>query len=161
DEYDQHIATAFRSEEMTEPLFYNDIMVRLTTQPIELKAGDPAVRHKYLLYNGPVKARLLGQLEGERAVDPELVDRYENKLHLNTITDYHSPGVFGEFASKIYWTDLLIKCTNLMHGVLWGLHRYIMPWSWGLCIIMLTVLVRGMMFPVSRKQAMTSIRMQE
>jgi hypothetical protein len=160
DDHDRHAALAFRPEETTEPLFFNDIVVRVTTKPVELKAGDK-VKHKYLLYNGPVKARLLGQLEGDKAVAPELVERYEHRLHLNTLTDYHSPGWFGEFANKIYWTEILIKCTNLMHSVLWRLHHYIMPWSWGLCIIMLTVLVRGMMFPVSRKQALTSIKMQE
>ena len=29
-----------------------------------------------------------------------------------------------------------------------------------MCIILLTVLVRGLMFPISRKQALTSIKMQ-
>jgi YidC/Oxa1 family membrane protein insertase len=160
DDHNRRVATAFRPEQDTEPLFYNDIVARVTTEEISLKPGVPVV-HKYLLYNGPVKVRLLGQLEGDKAVAPQLVQRYEDTLNLNTMTDYHSPGVFGEFADKIYWTQLLIMVTNLMHGVLWALHHYVMPWSWGLCIIMLTVLVRGMMFPVSRKQAQTSIRMQE
>ncbi len=92
-------------------------------------------------------------------MDPALVQRYHDDLHLNTLTDYHSPGAMGRFASAIYWTALVIKCTNLMHGVLAYIHAVI-P-SYGLCIIVLTVLVRGMMFPLSRKQAMMSLRMQQ
>ena len=83
--------------------------------------------------------------------------RYVDDLHLNTLTDYHSPGPFGAFANAIYWTNLVIKCTNLMHWVLSQLHR-IIP-NYGLCIICLTILVRGLMFPISRKQAMTTMRM--
>jgi YidC/Oxa1 family membrane protein insertase len=147
----------------TQP-FLDDITVRVISTPITLKEkgkDGSSVVHKYLLYNGPIKVRLLGQFRGNRAVDPNLVTRYEDTLHLNTLTDYHSSGFFGTFASKIYWTDLLIFCTNFMHGLLDFLHRYIMPWSYGLCIILLTVLVRGSMFPISRKAALASIRMQE
>ena len=88
-----------------------------------------------------------------------MVDRYTDKLKLNTLTDYQSPSWLGSFAKTIYWTDLLIICTNVMHWVLSQLHR-IIP-NYGLCIICLTMLVRGMMFPISRKQALMSMRMQE
>jgi YidC/Oxa1 family membrane protein insertase len=140
---------------------FDDITVRLITVPLELKKPGSTVVHKYLLYNGPLKVALLGQFGGERAVSPELVRRYEDTLHFNTFTDYHSSGWFGTVSSKIYWSNLLIYCTNVMHWLLGKLHQYVMPWSWGLCIILLTVLVRGAMFPVSRKQALMSIKMQE
>jgi len=126
-----------------------DITVRLNSE-VELKPGD-SVTHKYLLYNGPVKVRLLGLLEGEKEVSPELINRYENKLHLNQLTDYGRLG---------FWSDLIILCTNVMHRLLWILHSYVMPWSFGLCIIMLTILVRGSMFPLSRKQALQGAKMQ-
>jgi YidC/Oxa1 family membrane protein insertase len=140
--------------------YLNDITMRVMTAPIELKANKPVV-HKYLLYNGPLKVRLLGQFRGDEALDPKLVERYENTLHLKTLTDYHSSSWIGSFSSKIYWTQLLIACTNLMHWLLGVLHRFIMPWSYGLCIILLTVIVRGAMFPISRKQALTAMKMQE
>jgi YidC/Oxa1 family membrane protein insertase len=57
-----------------------------------------------------------------------------------------------------WWVSLLIFFTNLMHRVLWWMHSLV-P-SYGLCILLLTVLVRGMMFPLSRKQAQMSMRMQ-
>jgi YidC/Oxa1 family membrane protein insertase len=158
------IATDFFPEDAVPALWVDDITVRVSTEPVELK--DDEVVHKYLLYNGPVKVNQLlappglGQKSMENGgVDPALVQRYHDDLHLNTLTDYHSPGAMGRFASTIYWTDLVIFFTNLMHKVLGYLHAVI-P-SYGLCIIVLTILVRGMMFPLSRKQAMMSMRMQQ
>jgi YidC/Oxa1 family membrane protein insertase len=140
--------------------YLDDISVQISTVPVDLKPGEKVV-HKYVLYNGPVKVMLLGDAGKEgKPISPELLDRYLNKLHLNTLTDYHFPGFMGEFASKIFWTDLVIFFTNLMHRILEGLHTYIPFANYGICIILLTLLVRGLMHPVSRKQARTSIKMQ-
>src|SRR5262249_7636163 len=106
--------------------YLDDITVRAITEPLDLKPGQ-SVEHKYLLYHGPIKVRLLGQLTGTAAVDPALVDRYENTLHLNSFTDY---GRWG------FWTNLIIGCTNLVHGLL-GWLRYVIP-NEGLCIILVT-----------------------
>jgi YidC/Oxa1 family membrane protein insertase len=144
-------------EAEAQPLFLDDMTARVNTEPVEL--GDKPVIHKYLLYNGPIKTMLLGQMKGQASVPEDLVQRYTDTLHLNTLTDYQSNGWLGSFSSSIYWTNLLIFFTNLMHRVLWGLHN-IIP-SYGICIILLTVLVRGLMFPISRKQALTSMKMQE
>ena len=161
------IATEIYFKEAEEPpaVWVDDITVRVTSEPVELK-GTGEVVHKYLLYNGPVKVSQLFPPPGlpskpleQGGVQPELFERYHDVLQLNTLTDYHSPGAMGAFASKIYWTELVIKCTNLMHVVLGYIHALI-P-SYGLCIIVLTVLVRGLMFPLSRKQALMSVRMQQ
>src|SRR5262249_49793761 len=77
DAYDQEVAFDVLPGEKTNPLFLDDITVRLNTQPIEIKANAPVV-HKYLLYNGPVKVRLLATLTGDKKVPDELVDRYLN-----------------------------------------------------------------------------------
>jgi YidC/Oxa1 family membrane protein insertase len=140
--------------------FLDSITVRVVTQPAELKAGDKPLVHKYVLYNGPVKVRLLDDPgSGEEAVSAELVHYYADVLHLDTLTDWHMPTWISEHIfSPIGWSYLLIKITNLMHGVLGWLYQYI-P-NYGICIILLTVLVRGLMHPVSRKQARTSIKMQ-
>jgi YidC/Oxa1 family membrane protein insertase len=158
-------ATTFFPEDAQPALWVEDITVRVSTEPVELKDDKP-VEHKYLLYNGPVKVSQLFPPPGlspkkleAGGVNPELQTRYHDELHLNTLTDYHTPGAMGTFASKIFWTDLVIWCTNLMHKVLGYLHAVI-P-SYGLCIIVLTVLVRGIMYPLSRKQAMMSLRMQQ
>ena len=141
----------------SQALFLDDTVARVNTEPTEL--GDRPIIHKYLLYNGPIKTMLLGQMKGQKAVPEELVQRYTTTLHLDTLTDYQSNGFFGSFSSSIYWTNLLIFFTNLMHRILWAIHNVI-P-NYGICILLLTVLVRGMMFPISRKQTLTSMKMQE
>jgi YidC/Oxa1 family membrane protein insertase len=144
----------------TKKPYLDDISVQISTVPIELQPGGRVV-HKYLLYNGPVKVQLLGDAGKEgKPLPADLLDRYLNKLYLNTLTDYHSPGFMGEFASRIYWTTVLIFFTNLMHRILEALHTYIPFANYGVCVILLTLLVRGLMHPISRKQARTSIRMQ-
>jgi YidC/Oxa1 family membrane protein insertase len=130
--------------------FLDDITARMVSELLTLKPGVPIV-HKYLLYNGPVKVRLLGHMDGAKAIDRKLVERYETGLGLYSLTDMGRMG---------WWSDLLIACTNLMHGLLYYLHGYIMPFSYGLCIILLTLIVRGTMFPVSRRQALASAKMQ-
>ena len=138
--------------------FLDDLTVRAVTDKLELAAP---VTHQYLLYHGPVKVRLLKELrgpDGNPAVDPGLVDRYLYTLHLNTLTDYRSPGPFGAFANAIFWSDLVIAFTNLIHGLLWALYQ-IVP-SLGICILLTTILVRGLLFPLSRKQAIANQRLQ-
>jgi YidC/Oxa1 family membrane protein insertase len=134
----------------------DDLTMRVISKPLSLEPGA-RVAHQYVLYNGPVKALLLGQFQGDQAVPAEAVHRYLYDLHLNTLTDHHWPG--WEFAASIGWTWLLIQCTNLMHWLLWLLYKLV--GHYGLCIILLTILVRGLMFPISRKQALMSLRMQE
>jgi YidC/Oxa1 family membrane protein insertase len=135
-----------------------DITVRAVSEPLELKPGEKVV-HKYLLYNGPVKVRLLSYFSGDERVDAALVARYADDLHLSTLTDYRSAGWPGAIAQKIFWTDILIGCTRLMHWLLINLNFVVR--NYGLSIILLTVMVRALMFPISRRQAQISMRMQE
>ena len=137
---------------------FDDITFRAVAEPLDLAPGEIAM-HSYLIYNGPSKVRLLKLLEGERTVDPALVDRYLDRLDLKTLTDYHSPSALGRFADAIYWTDLVIVFTNLMHWLLAGIHYVI--GSWGLSIIVLTVIVRLCLFIPSRKQTQMNLRMME
>ena len=153
-------AHELQTDAEAQPLWEDDVTVRVTTEPIELKPGEEAT-HKYLLYNGPVKVMLLSQPDvAAEAVPPPVVSHYMDDLNLNTLTDYQSNGFIGNITSFLYITPLLIKITNVMHWVLWFLHAYLfIPYI--VCIICLTLAVRGLMFPVSRKQAMTSLRMQQ
>ncbi|VTS04658.1 YidC/Oxa1 family insertase periplasmic-domain containing protein [Tuwongella immobilis] len=145
--------------ELSRPGELDDITVRAISESLGL---EKPVQHAFMLYEGPVKVRLLHQMrdsQGNPAVDPALVDRYKDSLNLRTLTDYQMPGPIGSFARTILWTDLLILTTNLMHSIL-GLFNGIMP-TLGLSIIALTILVRGVLFPVSRKQAAGMQRFQE
>jgi YidC/Oxa1 family membrane protein insertase len=155
----------------TAPIFHDDITVEVSTpkddSAIRLKPGEPVV-HKYVLYNGPVKVGLLDDhLFGqEPPVDPADVAYYHDELHLNTLTDYPSPNWFSEkVLATMQWTRAVIFVTNAMHWVLWKLYcvaQYVTPniLVYGLCILLLTVLVRGSMHPFSRKQARMTMKMQ-
>src|SRR5262249_1744023 len=111
------------------------------------------------LYHGPVKPSLLRHLRGDAKVDPALIDRYADVLRLNTMTDYPSRGYVSEIG---YWTGfswVVIYCTNIIHRVLGGL-TYCIP-NYGIRILVFTVMVRGMMFPLSRRQALMTKKMQD
>jgi YidC/Oxa1 family membrane protein insertase len=136
----------------------SDVTFRAVSKPLDLRPGEP-VSHRYLIYDGPIKVRLLMQLRGDREVDEKLVYRYLDDLTLRTLTDYHSPNFFGRFANAIWWSDLVITFTNLMHAVLGGLNWMGLPW-WT-CIILLTVCVRLILLLPSRKQQIMMARMQE
>ena len=138
--------------------YFDDVSVGVNSEEIKLKPGQK-VAHQFLLYHGPVKVRLLSEYGGAKAVDQGLVDRYADRLHLRTLTDYPSAGPFGSFSQKIHFTDLLIFVTNVMHSLLYYLH--VLVGSYGLTIILLTVIVRGLMFPISKKQAYFSVKMAE
>jgi YidC/Oxa1 family membrane protein insertase len=129
--------------------FLDDVTIRTIAEPVDPKPGEP-VEHKYLLYHGPIKVRLLSQLHG--LVDESLINRYEKTLHLYTFTDY---GKFG------FWTDLIVWFTNVVHSLI-GFFRNILPSGFdAVCIMLVTVIVRGIMFPLSRRQAATMQRTQE
>jgi YidC/Oxa1 family membrane protein insertase len=162
DDRDRLVARQVYTGADADRLLFDDINVHLVSDAIDLKPGAAEVHH-YLLYNGPVKVALLDYMDANQRPSAELVNHYLNDLHLNTVTDSPSPGWFGDNVwGPTGWTWLIIHCTNLMHLVLWLLHNllYWVPWNQGLAILLLTVMVRGMMFPLSRRQAMMSIKMQ-
>ncbi|MCZ2344316.1 MAG: membrane protein insertase YidC [Bacteroidales bacterium] len=117
------------------------------------------IQHQYLSYNGPTKVVQLGMLTGDRAVSDELVHRYQDGLNLRTLTDFHSPTFFGRLANWLYWSDVVIFMTNIMHTVLFWMHG-VVP-VWGLNIIMLTVLVRLILLAPSRKQQASMMKLQD
>lgn len=138
--------------------YFDDITVRAASETLDLEPGKSVV-HSYLLYNGPSKVRLLKLMPEGKEVDKGLVDRYMSGLTLQTITDYRSDNPLGRFASFIYWTDLVIVFTNLMHLFLAAIHSVI--GNWALSIVVLTVCVRLLLFYPSRKQTAMSMKMME
>jgi YidC/Oxa1 family membrane protein insertase len=137
--------------------YVDDITFRAVLEPLEMADGKP-VSHHFIVYDGPIKIQLLGQLAGKETVDPDLVTYYADELGLVTMTDHHSPYFFGRFANAIYWADAVIAMTNVMHRVLGWLHGLV-P-IWGLNIIMLTVIVRLCLMFFSRKQQVIGAKAQ-
>lgn len=135
--------------------FLDDMTFRAVTRPLDTSV---ATTHSYVLYQGPVKVRLLKQLEGEKSVPEETVNRYRDDLELSTLTDAHMPNWLGRFANWICWTDLVIAFTNLIHSLLYYLSQLI-P-NLGLCVIVITMLVRGALHPFSRRQMINAKKMQ-
>lgn len=152
----KRVATWVRVGTTPRPQF-DDITVRVNSEPVLLAPGQ-VVKHQFLLYHGPVKAALLSQFTGVKEVPADVVKRYTDTLHLRTLTDYHSDNWFGKVSSWIGLTWVIIQFTKVMHWLL-NLLQYV--FGYGFSIVVLTVMVRGAMFPISRKQAMFSIRMQE
>ncbi len=156
---DEMVAQEIYTGDEAHKLLFYDVNVHLVSDVVRLKPGQP-VTHHYVLYNGPLKVRLLSQLEGDRKVADDVVALYHDKLHLNTLTDAPWEWWGKGFFTWTGLTSLLLATTNLMHSVLWLLHTYVFPWSWGVCIILLTILVRGLMHPLSRRATLNSLRMQ-
>jgi YidC/Oxa1 family membrane protein insertase len=153
----KRIASWIRLGETLKPQF-DDITVRVNSDEVRLFPGQ-TVKHQFLLYHGPVKAALLSQFSGEKEVPPETVNRYTDTLHLNTMTDYHSDNPIGKFSSYIGLTYVIIQFTRLMHWLLYYLHMAF--GSYGVSIIVLTLIVRACMYPISRRTALFSQKMQE
>lgn len=147
-------ATAEGTKKKEESML-GDICPRMICAPLTV---DGPEEHKYVLYHGPVKVRLLSQMRGSQAVSEALVERYEKTLNLRTLTDYHSDTWIGQFANFIFWTDLVIVSTNFMHWIFGQLTTAVPPW---LAILLLTVLVRGILLPISRWQTAKQMRMTD
>lgn len=151
------VVTEFSGPDTDAPEYYKDRQGRIATRflsaPVTLEKGQP-VSHKYLLYAGPSKSLLLKYEAGN---DPELPKRYGEDLHLNQLTDATDfPN--GPFRS-LGITGLLVKSTNFMHWLLEMLYSVVR--NYGIAIILMTVIVRLILFPLSRKQAQNQAKMQE
>jgi YidC/Oxa1 family membrane protein insertase len=111
---------------------YANTSCRLFTKTFTIKPGDE-LTHAYTVFAGPKRPELLASYKA--ADDPAY------SLH-----DFIYYGWFGPIA-------------QLMLGILHFFHAIVR--NYGIAIIGLTVLVRGCMFPVSRRQAKSMAKMQE
>jgi YidC/Oxa1 family membrane protein insertase len=137
---------------------FDDVTIRAASDILDLEPKT-SVTHSYVIYNGPAKVRLLGLMEGDRSVSSALVERYQTKLGLETITDFHSPTWIGSFANSIWWSDIVLLFTNLMHWLLSSIHGLVQGWAWS--IIILTIMVRLLLLYPSRKQTQMNLKMIE
>ncbi|MCH2114366.1 MAG: YidC/Oxa1 family insertase periplasmic-domain containing protein [Pirellulales bacterium] len=111
---------------------YCNATCRLITHAHSLKAGQ-TLQHSYDIFTGPKR--------------PDLLARYQaSGSPQHTLGDLMYYGWFGSVAKA-------------MLGILHFFYDII--GNYGIAIIMLTVLVRSCMFPISRKQAQSMAKMQE
>jgi YidC/Oxa1 family membrane protein insertase len=115
------------------PPTYANVTCRLTRRPIELAAGATH-RESYQIFMGPKRPSLLAQYQAAGDANHSLQDIV-----------YYGLSLFAFVA----------------RGMLWLLHVfYGLVGNYGIAIVMLTILVRGLMFPISFKQTKNMARMQ-
>lgn len=120
----------------------SDITVALTTRPERVTPSAP-VTHSYSVYLGPKTRDLLAPYGAEELTTYRRGWAVPGSRLL--ARSFISPLLDGTYAA-----------TQKVGGI-FGASRG----SYGIAIILLTVVVRLMIFPLSRKQAMTAKRMQE
>ena len=111
---------------------YANVSCRLISNAVQIAPGA-SLRHTYRIFAGPKRTELLAHYQA--AGNP----RYS----LSNLQYY---GWFSGVAKAMLW---------ILHFF------YAIVRNYGLAIIMLTVLVRACMFPISRKQAVSMAKMQE
>jgi YidC/Oxa1 family membrane protein insertase len=118
------------------------------SQPLRMGAVDPLHKNytniSFRLIGQPTKLKAGGSLAQEYELfagpkKPELIAQY-------SLSDLLYYGWFGWVAEPMLW---------ILHTF------YSLVWNYGLAIILLTVLVRGCMFPLSYKQTLGAQKMAE
>ena len=168
-EVSKEVVTKVLDPNETAPIFHDDVTVEVSTprddRMIKLRPGRPVV-HKYVLYNGPVKVRLLdhqiaggsargfghGQLLHGRSA-PGHADRLSVQLD-GALVQRHRRDATGRLVHQPHARRALVDLQRC------EVHLGPEILVYGICILLLTVLVRGIMHPLSRKQARTTLRMQ-
>ncbi|HEY2882006.1 MAG TPA: membrane protein insertase YidC, partial [Pirellulales bacterium] len=114
-----------------------DVTCRLISTDQKLEPNGPPLKHSYDIFAGPKQPNLLAQypLGG----DPD------GSNNLGELIYYGWP----------IWAMVARPMTQILQIF------YSIVGNYGVAIIMLTILVRGCMFPLSRKQALGAQKMQE
>jgi YidC/Oxa1 family membrane protein insertase len=108
-----------------------NVTCRLVSTKLHLEPGESA-KHEFQLFVGPKQPALLAQYGTDNTTLEQLV--------------YFGWSIWGVVAA------FLTKVLHFFYGIVG---------NYGIAIIMLTVLVRLCMFPLSRKQALSAQKMQE
>lgn len=109
-----------------------DVTCRLVSITQSLEPNGPPLKHLYTVFAGPKQPHLLAQYG-----DPQ--------NNLGELIYYGWP----------IWAGVARLMTQLLHFF------YSIVGNYGIAIVMLTILVRACMFPISRRQAMMAQKMQE
>lgn len=111
---------------------WSEVSVQLRSVEHAVPA-EGEINHSYDFYLGPKRVALLSQFGAEKVI---------------------------EFSGFLFIPASLVAV--IANGLLWVLntfHGFGLPY--GICVMLLTVLVRSCMFPISRKQAVNAKRMKE
>ncbi len=115
----------------------SDSSVEIESKSFTLIPGE-VLRHSYSIYSGPKQRSILDTSLNDSAI-------------VQSIMNFQG-------ALFIFPTWLVSFTAGTMLYLLQIFHGWV--GNWGIAIIMLTVLVRLLMFPLSRKQALSAVKMQ-
>ncbi len=131
---DELRSVSFSPKPKTRPIEgkYANVTCRLISHEIDLAAGE-TLEHSYDIFAGPKR--------------PDLLANY----HASESTQYGLGDLmyYGWFSPV---SKAMLGILHFFYGIIG---------NYGIAIIMLTVLVRSCMFPISRKQAQSMAKMQE
>jgi YidC/Oxa1 family membrane protein insertase len=122
----------------------SDVGVRISSKPISVGPNRP-VSHSYRVFAGPKTVEALAEFKAEG------------------LASYHKNQWFGiPFAADIARIVITptLRFTYQVTARVAGLFGH-KDGNYGVAIILLTVLVRGLMFPIGRKQALAAQKMQQ
>lgn len=119
---------------------WSEISAQLESVDLRLLAGQEQ-SHVYKLYAGPKRQALLEPISQIKDINQETETAIP--VGVDEVLDY---GMFGFIAKAMLW-------------LLNSLHSIDIPYA--VAIICLTIIVRGCMFPLSRKQAISAQKMKE
>ncbi len=123
-----------------EKVIQSDVTVEITSRPITLKPAEPVV-HRYHVFTGPKTDKALRPYGAE------------------ALAVYRKTWIpFAPYIAQTLITPTLGVMYQLTERVarIFGGTRG----NYGIAIILLTMLVRGLMFPLGRKQALSAQKMQ-
>ncbi len=115
-----------------------DLTFRLISRAVEVKPGKPLDLH-FDMYLGPKEQTLFMDAKGHAA--------YVERNYMGTIQEEYYFCVWAPLA-------------ELMSNLLIGLHDWVWPHNWGLAIIILVLVVRVILHPVTKKGQVSMSRMQ-
>jgi YidC/Oxa1 family membrane protein insertase len=120
----------------------SDVAVRITSRPVKVAPNQPVV-HAYRIFAGPKIADSL------RPYDAEVLATYRKNQWIP----------FAPYLARAVITPTLAVTYEATARIarLFGASKG----NYGIAIILLTILVRGLMFPLGRKQALIAQKMQE
>ncbi len=127
-----------------EDLKLSDVAVRITSRPITVGPDRPVV-HTYRLFAGPKTAEALRPYGAE------------------DLASYRKAGWFGIPGAPYLARFVITPTLAFMYGMTSRVARFFggTAGNYGIAIILLTILVRALMFPLGRKQALAAKKMQE
>jgi YidC/Oxa1 family membrane protein insertase len=127
-----------KSEKLTQQ---PDVAVRITSKPITV-APDHPVKHTYLVYAGPKTAG---------ALLPYGADKLASYRKSQWIPFAPEIARFLITPTLGFTYDVTVRVARFFGGT---------KGNYGIAIILLTILVRALMFPLGRKQALSAQKMQ-